>query len=150
MLRYIPSPVELVAAIIFAIAMLAAAARGDDCGPTCAVRCFDVELHDGDTVKANISLPFGVTLVGKSIRASDYDAPEINHVRQTVKVTAAEIARGREAKSALEQLIAGGELWIEDSHHTDPYGRISARLWVKREDAWTDVAKWMTAHKHIR
>lgn len=119
-------------------------------GPTSAVECVNVRLHDGDTVHADIVLPFGVTLRDRSIRAFGYDAPEINRVRQTVEVSDDEIGRGKEAKAALEKLIEGGKLFIEDSQASDPYGRISARLWVLRGTDWIEVSRWMRDRKYTR
>ena len=112
--------------------------------------CENVTVHDGDSIKADLNLGWGVTLRNRSIRAFGYDAPEINRVRQTVEITEEEIGRGKEAKAALEQLIEGGGLWAEDSGETDPYGRISARLWVRKGTEWIDVARWMRARKHTR
>lgn len=132
--------------LTIAIALLLAI----DAAPTSAVECVNVRLHDGDTAHCDINLGWGVTLRNRSIRAFGYDAPEINRVRQTVEVTEDEIARGRAAKAALEQLIADGGLWAEDSGETDPYGRISARLWVRKGTEWIDVARWMRARKHTR
>lgn len=128
-----------------------AAANGAD-APTAAVEVANINLHDGDTIThCDLLLPFGVTLRNRSIRAFGYDAWEIDRTRQTVEVTDAEIERGKRAKAGLLFLIGDGTLWAEDSGERDPYGRVSAWLWVKTKSGqWIDVAQWMTNNNHVR
>lgn len=141
----------IAAALAVAVAFAAQSARGDDCPPPGLAPAIDVVCHDGDTVKCSIDLGYGITLRDKSIRAFGFDAWEINRNRQTVNVTDAEIERGKAAKAALEALIANGTLYLADSGERDPYGRVSAWLWVQSKDGeWTDVAKYMKQHHHVR
>src|SRR5581483_1493408 len=92
------------AAVCLVLAM-ALAARGDDCPPVGLVPLANVAIHDGDTLKADIVCPFGLTIRDKSIRAAGYDSWEINRTRQTVHVSDVELVRGRQAKDALQELI---------------------------------------------
>ena len=118
--------------------------------PTSPVRATLLELHDGDTAKVDIHLPFDVDLPKRSVRAFGYDAWEITKTRQTVQVTDAEIIKGKKARNELLTLIESGELYLEDSGKRDPYGRASAWLWVKRPAGWVNVAQWMTEKGHVR
>lgn len=118
--------------------------------PTQAVRATLKELHDGDTARVDLHLPFDVDLPNRSVRAFGYDAWEVTKTRQTVNVTDAEIVKGKAARDDLLALIQAGELWLEDSGERDPYGRVSARLWVRRGDKWVNVANWMTDRGHVR
>lgn len=118
--------------------------------PQQAVPCQVINVHDGDTLTVDLILPFGITLRERSIRAYGYDAWEISRNRRTVKITANELVRGKLAKTALEQLIAEGKLFAEDSGERDPYGRTSARLWIQKDQDWINVATWMQEHGHCR
>lgn len=135
-------------ALIIILACIAA----DPTAPASALKCDVIDVHDGDTVKVTIHCPLlGIDAPNVSIRAYGYDAYEITRTRQTVTVTDAEIVKGKAARDDLAQLIAGGELWLEDSGQRDPYGRTSAWLWVKLGDgSWVFVPKYMDDHGHLR
>ena len=118
---------------------------------TCAVPLADVRVHDGDTIHASLTLPFGLTIRDKTIRAADYDAYELSRARRTVNVTGVEIERGKRAKAALEELFAQGTPYATDTGKQDVYGRLLAVLWVKtREGRWVDVAAEMRRQAHTR
>jgi endonuclease YncB( thermonuclease family) len=117
---------------------------------TVAVPCENVRILDGDTVRADLRLSFGVTIRDKTLRAADYDAWELSRHRQTVNVTDVELVRGREAKAALEQLVSQGQLHAEDTGKQDAYGRLLAVLWAKRGGEWLSVAEFMEAGYHVR
>lgn len=127
-----------------------AAVAADPLAPTQAIRATLLELHDGDTARVDILLPFGVTLPNRPIRAYGYDAWEVTRTRQTVSVTADEIAKGKAARDDLLTLMQSGELWVEDSGERDPYGRVSAWLWVRQNGRWVFVPGWMERRGHLR
>lgn len=158
-----PSPKKLAASLTLAyflvllavVPMLVSAADALEqpaiATPTGAVPVEVISLHDADTLRVNVLLPFGVTLRNKSIRAFGYDAWEISRTRQTVKVNASEIEKGKAAKAALEQLIATGTLYVVESGEADPYGRTSAWLYVRTKAGdWISVAAWMEKEGHCR
>lgn len=111
----------------------------------------NVRVIDGDTVVADIRLPFGVTFRGRTIRAAGYDAWELSRARRTVNVTPVEVERGKLARAALEGLLDGGHLLAEDTGKQDSYGRLLARLWVRTDGGrWIDVAEYMRSEAHTR
>lgn len=124
----------------FAIALLLLSAN-----PQAPVRATVESIHDGDTLRLTIHLPFGVDLPAREVRAAGYDAWEIDRRRRTVKVTDAEIAKGKEAREYLSQLLAVGGCWVEDTGQRDPYGRLSVSLWGRNKNGgdWIDVAEEM-------
>jgi endonuclease YncB( thermonuclease family) len=150
--------------LLFALAAASSCAVGDDrTQPYEAVLCSNIYVHDGDTITADLSLPFRITLPNRSLRAFDYDAWEVTRTRQTVKVTDAEIKKGEKAREALQELLKTGTLYIEDATaiqkvKPDPYGRMLTVWWVQQMSypdgkptvTWVYVPRWMEQHGHIR
>lgn len=102
-----------------------------------------VRVVDGDTIRGDVVLPFGITLRDQTIRALEYDAWESSRARRTVKITDEELAKGREAKAQFAKLVASGRVFVEPGRQErDPYGRLLARVWVHSEDAWISLAVW--------
>jgi len=86
--------------LYLAIVSLAAQPPAEQ-APPCFIPCRILGTpHDCDTFKADILLPWGVTLRDRTIR-TDYDAWEVNRVRRTVEVTDEEIRRGKQGLAAL-------------------------------------------------
>lgn len=110
-------------------------------------------IHDADTLRGDIILPWGVTLRDRDIR-TDYDAWEIDRTRRTVKVTPQEILRGKAARQALVDLAAGGTLYVSPtSQEFGEYNRLSASLWVQSRNlpaTLLDVKEFMRANGHLR
>ena len=118
---------------------------------SCAVPLANVRAIDGDTVRADLNLSFGLTIRDKTIRAADFDAWELSRARRTVNVTGVEIERGKRAKAALEELFAQGTPYATDTGKQDVYGRLLAVLWVKtREGRWVEVSEAMRREGHTR
>jgi endonuclease YncB( thermonuclease family) len=146
-----------VAAAFLRVVLLATAVAGDPLAPTCAKPVRVDLLHDGDTItRGSIDLGWGRRLsIGPGqeaagIRAFGYDAWEITKTRRTVDVTPEEIAKGIAARDDLAALLKTGWLYAEDSGGRDPYGRLSAVLWVKQGGQWIYLAKWMDDRGHLR
>jgi len=111
-----------------------------------------VEVVDGDTLRADIELAYGVVLVRQVIRADNYDAWESSHARRTVEVTDEEIARGKQAAADLAALIQDArQVWLIPSKDREPHGRRLGR-WVVETNVGeqVDVATWMRARHHCR
>ena len=124
-----------------------------DPAPACPIRATVESIHDADTMVLTIHLPFKVDLPKRSIRAVGYDAWEVSKVRQTVKITDAELVKGKLARDELGKLIASGALYVEEVPQSDPYGRTNARLWILKGNVtptWIDVAQWMADNGHVR
>lgn len=92
-------------------------------------------VHDADTLASGvIRLPWGVAITGRSVR-SDYDAWEVSRVRQTVKVTEDEIARGKAARDELTKMLGELVMYVSlPERDIDPYDRIDAVWWVRTKD----------------
>jgi endonuclease YncB( thermonuclease family) len=121
----------------------------------CYVPVEIISLHDGDTLHADLILPWGITLRNQTVRLIGYDAPEINRVRQTVLVTDEEITRGKAARDALGGLLANCPYIylspppVDDKG--DPHGRIHGSLFaVDAKNNFIDVAAWMKREGHVR
>lgn len=152
---------DAILAAVVVIALACAACAAD--GPRQAIYCKVLYVHDGDTISADLELPFRVTLPNRQLRAFGYDAWEITRTRQTVKVTDEEITKGHKAREALQELLSTGILYVEDATaiqrvKPDPYGRMLTQWWVQQVSypdgkptvTWIDVAKWMKEHGHCR
>lgn len=140
---------------IAAIALLHAAAVGgaERVQPTAAFELTVIDVHDGDSLRADIHLPFGIDLRNQPIRAYGYDAWELARQREQVigKITDGEISKGKEARDDLKFLLTQGRLYGEDSGERDPHGRVSVKLYLKlKNQGWLDIADWMEAHGHLR
>jgi endonuclease YncB( thermonuclease family) len=111
----------------------------------------NITVVDGDTVRADIHLPFQITLTNKSIRLKDIDAPEVTQRRKSVTVTAEEIERGKAAKAYLQTLLKNGALLeIGHSGYSDKYGRVSGKLLILEKGSRVSVAVPMKAAGYSR
>lgn len=83
----------------------------------------NVEIHDGDTLTADVKLGFNVILTHQTIRFKDFDAWEISTGRRTVKVTPEEIQKGLQARDFVVNLLKKTQFKITDGKY-DIYNRI--------------------------
>lgn len=120
--------------------------------PDCWLRVDNPKIHDADTLKGDVILPYGITLRAETIRASDYDAWEITRTRQSVTVNDAEIARGKKATAEFKELVEGATIYISPplGEERDNYGRLLGKLMLIRGQECLDVAAWMKSHGHCR
>lgn len=118
-----------------------------------------IEVKDGDTIAADVLLPWDVTLRAQDIRELSFDAWESSRRRRSEaagEITDAEIGKGKLATSALKFLLESGEAYAEPQRNAkafgerDVYGRVLAKLWVKRESGWLDVGAEMKRRGHVR
>lgn len=138
--------------LVLAALVLTPAAAADPLAPTFAKPVKVLSVHDGDGLRGTVDLGYGLSYTPKAgIRAADYDAWEVNKVRQTVVVTDEEVAKGKVARDDLKALFATGQVFLEDAGELDPHGRLIAILWVRdTKGKWIFVAGWMEAHGHLR
>lgn len=108
----------------------------------------NIRVHDGDTIKADVVLGFGLVWHDRDIRVAGFDAWESNRARRTVKVTAGEIEKGKLATAALEQLLGSAKRVsvLESSGPRDPHGRVL--LWVFADGK--EIGATMRAAGHER
>ena len=120
--------------------------------PRTLVPCTLNNLHDGDTLNADVQFPWGVVLDDQSVRCLGYDAWEISRNRRTVRVTAAEIEKGKAAQVDLQGLLNGADaVYLSPGDEDrDPYGRLLAYLVVWDEGELIEVADWMKQRGHTR
>ncbi|CAB4142519.1 hypothetical protein UFOVP448_15 [uncultured Caudovirales phage] len=83
----------------------------------------NVEVHDADTITADVRLGFNVVLTHQTIRLKNFDAYEISTGRRTVKVTPDEISRGLKARDFVSDLLKHTHFKIIDGRY-DIYNRI--------------------------
>lgn len=109
-------------------------------------------IKDGDTIVADIQLPWDVTLRDKTIRCAGYDAWESSKRRQTVKVTDEEVRKGKIATKALQDLFKDADKVViikaETKGHN--YGRLAGYIFVVKNKKYISVAKFMIDNGHIR
>lgn len=148
------SKFEAVFAVLFASTMTALAYQPAPvvAPPPAFVKLANVALHDVDSLRADIVLPFGVTLPDRSIRAQGFDGWEIDRTRKTVTITDEELVKGKEARKQLQSLIVASKgLYAVESDEKGVYGRVSAFLYVQQADGtMLSVAKWAEENGHCR
>jgi hypothetical protein len=126
--------------------------------PACFIRIRVIEggVHDADTFKADLLLPFGVTLRDQSVRVRRFDAWEISRVRQTVGViTDAELAKGKLAREELVKLFAAADaVYVSGEDQSEyTYGRVEAEVWFDPPGPASrliELGAWMRGRGHER
>jgi endonuclease YncB( thermonuclease family) len=91
----------------------------------------NISVVDGDTLKADLDLGFGVILAGKKIRLEHVNCPEKN------------TDEGMEAKWFTESLVLGEDdvVVIVKNHREDKYGRILGSVLCEGRDLATEIKK---------
>lgn len=111
-----------------------------------------IAVHDGDTLYADIRMPFGdIVLRNQSIRMQGVDCWEVSKRRTTVQVTDAEIRKGLKARDAVRRIVARADsVWVEPTSARDPYGRVAGRVHVYFDGKLIDLAGWLKENGHDR
>lgn len=91
-------------------------------------RLGNIEVHDADTILADIHLGFNVVLTHQTIRLKDFDAWEISTGRKTVKVTKEEIAKGLQARDYVINMLKTTAFKVSDGKY-DIYNRVVADVY---------------------
>ncbi len=115
-------------------------------------RATSITIIDADTINADVTLPWNITLRDQRIRAASFDAWETSRRRRSVNVTADEIQKGRKATEYLTALLNGCELIVIPADKPrDRYGRILARWFLlDSKGDLVPIADLMTKHGHTR
>lgn len=83
-------------------------------------RAVVVSVYDGDTIKVDIDLGFGIWKKNETIRLWGIDAPEIRGEEREA---------GLKARSGLRRLILGGDVIIQtEKDEKGKYGRYIGRV----------------------
>ncbi len=116
-----------------------------------------VDLIDGDTVAFKVlNLPYNVAIVNRKIRDNSYDTWESRLVQRSTgpEVTDEEIAKGKLAKEAFNNLLKDGDLFVMPpvkEPKFDSFGRLLGKLYIKQKDGVIlDVGKYMKENGHTR
>lgn len=100
--------------------------------PASAAECRNIRVLDGDTLRCDLYLEFGIVLPNTSIRVKDFDAWESARYRRENKsfqYAPGELAKGALAKAALQKLLAGAKVVTAlEPKDVDPHSRQLA--WV--------------------
>ena len=134
--------------------VLAFAPRPETEAPRVLVRCVVTKVTDGDTIKADIHLPYptGMVLHDQDIRLQGYDAWEASKRRIAVNVTDAEVRKGKLAAAVLHDLIinAEGTYLAPVAEGQFSYGRAEGYLVLWDDGQVIEVKDWMREHGHCR
>lgn len=142
------------------LASMASTASGQAIGTTPAaqpsrfIRTSEVRVLDGDTIEARMHFAYGVEMAPQAIRGLGWDCWESrNIVRNGVRVSPEEIAKGKLAALVLKELIGANTLFIDPDGEgrRDVYGRPLARFYVRPDKGeLIDVARFMRDNGHQR
>lgn len=107
------------------------------------------EVLDGDTIVADVQVGLdGLVFHSQTIRLADIDCWETTRRRAAVKVTAAEIERGKKAKADLESLLSAAKV-ITASPSDKPRDVYGRRLMSLQADG-KPVAEYLRSRGHER
>ena len=118
----------------------------------------DYKVHDVDTVTdATVQLPFNTLRTRLTIRDATFDGYEVSRVRQTVKITDEELAKGKAARDKLIEVLRT-QYQLQASEppvgwkDIDPYDRLDAQLWLYDRVAGTRIAlrDWALKNDAVR
>ncbi len=113
-----------------------------------------IHVIDGDTIVANIRLPWDIMLSAQMIRAADYDTWESRRVQRAGSngISDAEIARGKIACEVLKNMLEKADyVYVTPAPQPrDNFGRILGILSVQNGDTVTKVGPYMQRNGHDR
>lgn len=121
--------------------------------PTQAVQATVVSVHDADTLRAIVHLPFGDDIRSRPWRAYGYDAWEVDYTRKNSNppITPDEILKGKQARAELLALLTSGQLYFEDPGQGQTYDRVVSTWWLRNPDgSWVYIAKYAEDHGWLR
>ncbi len=102
------------------------------------------EIHDADTLRGDVYLPFGVVLHNEGIRLP-YDSWEVDRTRTALELTEEEwlieIPKGKKARDEFKAFAADHQIFIipNGRRSRDKYGRLLADVLFKdKQGRWHD------------
>jgi endonuclease YncB( thermonuclease family) len=151
----------------FGMSLCAFAQIDSPAAPVLPIPIRVLEVKDGDTISADLLLPWGVTLSDQDVREQTYDAWEASKRRRSEaagEITDAEVEKGKAATAALKHLLEDARVFLEPSNRKrqdqsklgdklgdrDNYGRVLGKLWVARGGKWIDIGAEMKRGGHLR
>jgi hypothetical protein len=111
-------------------------------------------IKDGDTLVADVLLPWNVTLRDEDVREATYDAWESRRGRGGIVITEEELAKGKQATKDLTELFRDNKayLGVSDDAKRDSFGRLLGKYWAYDtvNSKWIDVREFMRERNHLR
>lgn len=116
--------------------------------PPVYLRLSGVFVNDGDTLTADVLLPYGITWSRRKIRVLGFDAYESSPARRTVELVPDEIALGRRATAAAIKCLAEADaVFIEATPDLETtYDRMLGRIWFDppgEDETLVEFGAWM-------
>jgi micrococcal nuclease len=93
--------------------------------------CKVVDIHDGDTIKVDIDLGFGVVLKSQTFRFFGINAPEIHGETKTA---------GLKTTAYVQQVLADKDIIIESiKDEKEKFGRWLGKIYYLDGSDWKDL-----------
>lgn len=123
--------------------------------PPVYLRLGNVFVNDGDTITADVLLPYGISWTRRKIRVLDFDAWESSLARRTIELVPEEITKGRRAtEAAIKCLAEADAVYIEATPDLETtYDRMLGRVWFDppgEDSALVEFGEWMRKRSHAR
>ena len=125
-------------------------------GMECWCACSEIEILDGDTIRSNVHLPFGVCLLSQTIRANDFDAYESSkrrHSEASGEIKDEEVIKGKRCTKELCDILSEPDtyLYIKPGlQERDTYGRLLASWSILKGNKRTPVREIAARKNWIR
>ena len=101
-------------------------------------RAFIASVYDGDSLRADVDLGFGVVIKKMPLRLSGIDAPEVKGEDRPL---------GLASRDALSGRILGREVIIRtEKDRTGKFGRYLATIWLDGEN----INQWLVEQGHAK
>jgi endonuclease YncB( thermonuclease family) len=112
-------------------------------------------VQDGDTLQAEIHLPYGERWPKRKIRVLGFDAYESSNARRTVEFVPDELAKGRKATEDAARVLSEAEaVYIEATDDLETtWDRMLGRVWFVpkgEESTLVEFGAWMRSKGHAR
>jgi endonuclease YncB( thermonuclease family) len=100
-----------------------------------------ISVVDGDTLEADVFLPFGIGLFDQRIRVLGVD---------TWEVSGEEKPKGLIAKEYTDSFTKSGTVWIAPvgKRQRDNFGRLLAKVYVVRDGVWRELSAELISNGH--
>lgn len=93
--------------------------------------CKVIDIHDGDTIKVDIDLGFGVVLKNQTFRFFGINAPEIHGETKTA---------GLKTTAYVQQVLADKDIIIESiKDEKEKFGRWLGRIYYQDGEEWINL-----------
>jgi len=116
--------------------------------PPIYLRLSNVFVHDGDTLSADVSMPYGLCWTGRKIRVLNFDAFESSQARRTVEFVPDELMLGKRATAAAIKCLAEADaVFIEATPDLETtWDRMLGAIWFDppgEDSTLVEFGDWM-------